>query len=491
MNAGARPLPYLDRMPGGLLVLWFVAVGIGGMAVLIAAVSAATGEAVAAGWHSGFFTLAAVLLLPLPMLTLDQLRAQRSVWLGRVAPLSAWRRALHDHRRTLAVSWLLAALPLLLLRLLARPEGEAWGSSLVAAVWPAALLAGLLGLGLLLAAALAGLLAWPWGLGSAGVLLVLTAPGPAGVPLLALPGIAERMATPATAAWATAATMATLAATAALASTLVHHRLAQAPGRAPLGPGPVQRLARAWAQFTERWRYVDGRANVGVLVAACSQLPNNLSNPNADGHFFQAWGSSVTPLHGLRLALLTAMATLLLRGALLHWRVLLAPGGRFRHGIGVRVVGSTLVSMLAFAALQLAIAALLFTLLPFPPAVPWQRLPALAFSHGLPLLADLTLAVALAAWLRGALGGPWRVIAMLGAAALLLLVIVLFVPPLLGLERAGGTVLWNRGPAHHAAEFALAALCTALAQRAWARADLGDLARRPPLLLADDSNKLY
>lgn len=488
MNGVARPMGYFSRAPGGLLVLWLICVAIGGAAVLVAMVSGATGGTVAAGWHAGFTTLASVLLLPLPFFTLHQLRDQRRVWLGRVTPLAAWQRALQDHRRTLLLSWALAALPLLVLRLLARPADEAWATTAVAALWPAALLAGLIGLGLLLAAALAGLLARPWGLAAGSALVALVVPGADGVPAAALPKLGAHFGQPAADLLFGTALMALLAATAALTSHLLHGRLAQAPDATLLKPDPVQRLTQRWAQFSERWRRVDGRANAGLIVSVGSQLPNNLSNPNADAHFFQAWGSTVTPMHGLRLALLTAIATLLLRGALLHWRVLLAPGGRFRRDIGLRVVGSTLVSLLVYVALYIGIVALVFTLLPFFPAVPWQRLPALAFSHGLPLLADLALAVALAAWLRGLLGGPLRVIAWLCGAALMLVAAVFMLAPLLGVEGAARSVLWTRGPAHHTAELALAALFTALAQRVWARADLGELARRPPPLRRDDVN---
>ena len=470
---------FLDCTPGGLIAFWGLCLAVGGLSVLVAAFTAATDGAVATGWHGGFATLFAVLLLPMPFLTLPQLRAQGHVRLGRVAPRSAWLRELDDHRRMLLLSWALAALPLLLLRLLARPAGETWLATGLTALWPAALLAGLMGMSLLAAAAWAGLMSWPWGLAATVALMGLVVPGADGLPAAAQAALGARFDAP----WATllygSGLLLLLAATAPLASHLVHGRLAQGPAAGDLGPGPVQRLVGRWNRFTERWRYIDGHANAGVIVVLGTQLPTNLANRNADLHFFQAWGSSVGPLHGLRIAVLTLVATLLLRGALLHWRVLLAPGGGFRRNIGLRVVGGTLLSVLAYAALMLAIVALLFTLLPFLPAVPWLRLTALALSHGLPLLADMALAVALAAWLRGVLGGPMRVLAVLGAFALLLVTGIFVAAQLFGVEGASRAVLWSRGPAHHAVEFGLAALFTALARRAWARADLGELARRP------------
>ncbi len=98
-----------------------------------------------------------------------------------------------------------------------------------------------------------------------------------------------------------------------------------------------------------------------------------------------------------------------------------------------------------------------------------------------PLLADLTLAVALAAWLRAALGSLLRVGWACFTAALLRLLAVFAAAPLTGLDtapQAAGTGLWHRGVAHHAITFALAAVFTQLAQRAWLTADLHELARR-------------
>lgn len=89
------------------------------------------------------------------------------------------------------------------------------------------------------------------------------------------------------------------------------------------------------------------------------------------------------------------------------------------------------------------------------------------------------MAIALAAWLRGWLGSPTRVLAALAAFGVLLAAAVLAAAPHWGLEGFPGPSLWVRGPGHLAGQFALAALLTVLAQRAWARADLTELARRP------------
>ena len=173
---------FLDRTPGGLIAFWGLCLAVGGLSALVAAFTTATDGTVATGWHGGFATLFAVLLLPLPFLTLPQLRAQGHVRLGRVAPRSAWLRELDDHRRMLLLNWALAALPLLLLRLLARPAGETWLATGLTALWPAALLAGLMGMSLLAAAAWAGLMSWPWGLAATVALMGLVVPGADGLP---------------------------------------------------------------------------------------------------------------------------------------------------------------------------------------------------------------------------------------------------------------------------------------------------------------------
>lgn len=76
------------------------------------------------------------------------------------------------------------------------------------------------------------------------------------------------------------------------------------------------------------------------------------------------------------------------------------------------------------------------------------------------------------------LGSVKKVIIVLLGASMLLMVALLVVPALLGSEGFWTTVLWTRGPMHHLAELALAAMFTLLAQRAWTRADLGQIARK-------------
>ncbi|RVU47205.1 hypothetical protein [Rubrivivax rivuli] len=477
MSAGAvSKRGFLGRVPSGLLVFWGLCVLLHGVTVLLVMAAAAQGEVVSPGWQTGLTALACVLLMPLPLFTVPQLRAERAVWLGRVAPLPAWQRALHDHRRALLLSWALVALPLALLRVLTRPEAETWGATLLEAAWPAALLAALMGLALAAAAALARLLPAAWGALAGLALLVLVMPEAGGVPRAALPALGLG-------GWLQGyglVLLMLLFATGALTLHTVHQRLQQAPSALPLAPAVLLPWRRRWQAFIERWRLVDGgKAGVGLTIIL-GQLPGNLSNPNPQMHVFQAWGSSITAMHGLRMATLTLLALLLLRGATPHWRLLLAPGGHFRRDLGLRIVGTTLLSMTALLLFVLTVLGLMFTLLPFLPGVPWARLPELTLRYAPPVVADLALAVALAAWLRAALGTQKRAALVIGGAALLWFCARWAWAQTPGPGAAFLAELGTRDGTYLFVQFALAALCTALARRAWRRADLAPLMRRPP-----------
>ena len=483
MSAGAvAKRGFLGRVPAGLLVFWGLCVLLHGVTVLLVMAAAAQGEVVSPGWQAGLTALACVLLMPLPLFTVPQLRAERAVWLGRVAPLPAWQRALQDHRRALLLSWALVAVPLALLRVLTRPEAETWGATLLEAAWPAALLAALMGLALATAAALARLLPAAWGALAGAALLVLLMPEAGGVPRAALPALGLQgesggFGLP---------LLALLLGTGALTLHGVHQRLTQAPSALPLAPAVLLPWRRRWQAFIERWRLVDGGKASVALTVILGQLPGNLSNPNPQMHVFQAWGSSITPMHGLRMATLTLLALLLLRGATPHWRLLLAPGGHFRRDLGLRIVGTTLLSMTALLVFVLAVLGLMFTMLPFLPGVPWARLPELALRYAPPIVADLALAVALATWLRAALGSQQRAGLAIGGAALLGLIILAALAAVLGFGTVFRAELGTRNGTYLIVQLTLAALFSALARRAWRRADLAPLMRRPPARPGDD-----
>lgn len=481
MSAPARRFGFFERAPLGLVVLWVICAGLGGTVLIALLMIGLAMRPLDEGWHTGLNLLATALLLPLPFATLAQLRVQHRVWLGRVAPLALWHRALRDHQRDLLLFWAVIALPLMVLRLLTPGADETWALTVLSALWSAAMLAALLGLALLLAAALQGLLPWPWGLGAGGGLLALQF----GHPELFTEALTlgPQAISPAAALAGGVTSLLLMAGLAAMASRLVHSRLASHELENSNLQGPVLRfkqgLSGVWMRWSEQWRRVDNPAKLGSLpVIVLAQLPSNLSNADSERHFFQSWGSTVTAGHGLRLLVLTLFATSVLRGAISHWRLLLAPGGQLRRHLGPRIVASTLASLLSTITLIALAVTLLFTLLPFVPNPPWRQLPSLAWRYGLPLLADLCLAVALATWLRGMLGSVKKVIIVLLGASMLLMVALLVVPALLGLEGFWTAVLWTRGPMHHMAELALAAMFTLLAQRAWTRADLGQMARK-------------
>lgn len=489
MTANSAQDGFDGRTMPGMAVWWGLIAAVAGVSALAATVAAATGGQIAGGWHTGFLALAGALLLPVPFHVLDRLHAERRVWLGRVAPLANWHAALRRSRRTLLLSWALAAVPLVLLRLLAQPPAEAWAATVLLALFTAALLAAVLGLGLLAAARWEGLLAWPVGVASGVAAIALLAYAGSGEAPEALPAWAAQLGGTLQALLAGVLASLLTAGLAWQAVQLVHGRLDR-PRERPVGlPNPRQRL-HAWRlQWAERWRRVDPAVNIGVFAGVMGQLPANMTRPDADAHFFQAWGSSVSPMHGLRLALFTVVASLLLRGAAPHWRELLAPGSGFRRSVGLRVIGSTLAIVLGQLLFVLAVGAAAVSLVPgldWPGEVSWSRLPGVVASYGVPLLADLVLAVALAAWLRGRLGSLVGTVGVLAALALAWTAAALLAAPLLGIEDFTRRTLWSRGPAHLAGQLALAACFTLLAQRAWARADLGAMARQPRSNPRDD-----
>jgi hypothetical protein len=482
MTANSSQADFDARTMPGVGVWWGLIAAVAGASALAATVAAATGGQIAAGWHAGFLALASALLLPVPFHVLNRLHAERRVWVGRAAPLANWHAALRRSRRTLLLSWATAAVPLVLLRLLAQPPSEAWATAVLMAIFTTALLAAVLGLGLLAAAAWQGLLPWPLGAAAGVAALALLAYGGSGAVPEGLPAWAEQLG-----GTLQALLVGVLASLLAMglawqAVQLVHGKLDR-PRNGPAGlPSPRQRL-QAWRlQWAERWRRVDPAVNIGVLAGVMGQLPANMTNPNADVHYFQAWGSTVSPMHGLRLYLLTLVASLLLRGAAPHWRELLAPGSGFRRSVGLRVIGSTLATVLGQLLLVLAVgvaAVLLVPGLDWPSETSWTRLPGVVASYGVPLLADLVLAVALAAWLRGWLGSLGRVVGVVVGLGAAWVALVVLAAPMLGIEGFARSTLWSRGPGHLAGQLALAACFTLLAQRVWARVDLGAMARRP------------
>jgi hypothetical protein len=467
MSAPAHPTNRFERTPPGLVALWLTALGVLALAALLLSLDRASGSlGFSATLHGWLLTIGAVLLSPVPFFTLDRLQAQRRVWLGRLAPRGVWLALLADHRRDLLASWALVALPLMAWRGIGRPAGEAWAQTALAAGSTATLLAGVLGAALITAAGLSTILATRWAAFGALGMTALLAEG-AGV-AASTPGHGDEAAL-ASAFMVLGGALPLLALRHIEAGLAVWHIT---PEGAPLSWWA--RRAALGARLSERWRLVDRPATKGsLLTVMLTQLPNNLATSNADARFLQAWGSTVTVGHGLRLACMVLVAHFSLRCIDMHWRVHLLPGGSGRRWLGLRIIGSTVMTVLVTLVLLLALTWLGFSLfLPAAITPGWSALPALIAAYTPPLLADLCLAVSLAAWLRarhrpaGQLAWTWAVLVV---SALLIVAV---------LSRVWAwPALWTRGYVHHAIEFTLAAGFAMLANRAWQAVDLGELMR--------------
>lgn len=473
------PAIWPDRVFGWLVISGTLAACISVLSVVVALLSAFAGRPFSMVWVALVFTATSILLAPLPLLTLPALRAEGRVLNARRAPAAVWRHRVARHNGMVGAALLVAALALVLLRLLATPA-----PSVVQALLPGALLCALGGAMVLLSAAAERLLP---PLAGAGLLVALVVAVQHGGSFAALAWTTGAGAMPGQVSAGQALLVCVLGASLLpLSLAAVQRRLIGAVAAQPLAAGPGQagpswprQLADTLRRHFERWRQIDGPAIGGLWVVVLSQLPSNIgtSMSKPDAGFLQPWDSTVTAMHGLRLLLLTALALAALRADGLHWRYLLAPTGRFRRTLGPRIVGSTLLFMALSMALVLCVLALLWMLLPFLPEVPWPRLPGASLAYGVPLLVDLMLATALATWLRGAAGSAGRAFVVLATAVLAFAALSLGFALWPGAVPLHQQVLWTRGWGHMACQLLLALVFTLAAQRAWRRADLAPLAR--------------
>lgn len=454
------PLPLTDQVPAETRDAWCALLWLTSMGLAAALALSLTGQPPPDSWHHGLLLAAALLSLPMPFVLLENLQTQRQVLAARLAPRQAWVSTLQALRRRLWQTWAWAAVPLALLRVLAQPAPE----GLQLALLTAALLAGWLGLVLLLAAALHGLLASGWGM-AIGLLLLAAMLG-----WVPADGFAKLQA----AGWPAWAGLALLL---PLALRRVEQAL-RAPvvtaGRTggPVDPAtPWQRLVRRCEAFDRSWPAWDQPAVRSRWVVILAMLIHSAADV---GHrelsLLQAWNSSVTAWHVLRLALFTGLALMMLRRTDPHWRELLAPRGPDRRLLGWRIIastaGGTLVNLLLAAGLVLLGLQLLGDLR-------WEGLPGRVAAHALPLLVELCFAICLAAWLRGAMGGQMQAVTALAAGATVVFVTLWLIGKGPVFEGGSAAVLWYRGGLHHALTLALAVGFGLLAQRAWARADHG------------------
>jgi hypothetical protein len=444
----------VETMPARVLLLCGVTVLYSVIVVALALLSAATGHGVSDVSLKWTLLLQLSVLLPLPLATMAQLVEMRWVSLSRVWPSSALRQDVRGVCHVLWLAWALVALPALVLALLTL------GSSVTlveAGVGPA-LAALTLAMFALQGAAWQGLIHPAW----------LLAPGPA-IAWLAARG----WDTP----WTDLLAFGPLGMAIGLLSLpgvlmWLQQRLAQP---LQLAAGPTPRTPRQWfaeasGSLGERWHYVDARQGGPTLAIMVPIISLQVAIPN--NVVLVPWGSEVTGWYGLRILLLAAYVTTALRSRDLHWRWLLAPTGAFRHQLGQRIVASTLGSL----AVILCVVGLVELPLMHWIGLSWSDASARVLSYGAPLALDLVLATALAAGVRGL--SPryvWSVLAL--SAGMCAWVLVGW---LAGLSFWPGdnTALWHRDATFAAATLGLAAFFTLLANRIWARADLGQIFRQ-------------
>lgn len=448
----------LNLLPPGMLPAWGVIAALILVVSVLAVLSALTGGDPGTHWRGALLMLQLSATLPLPLALVSALVEARRLTLGRVAPRKALWADLRGSRLALLTGWLLiGAADTALVWLHA---GTAWPPAAV--LLPAAVASLALALMVMQGAAWHGLARALW----------LVAPL-AVVALGAGYGWAELWThLQALGPWWHLALLCSLP----LAWRWLELRLS-APLRIVAGPQPLtprRRLAAATVAITERWRYVDARSQGMVAAIWLPQVLANNAFFGQNSFWSTPWGGGINAWYLPRLMLLALLATLLLRSSQMHWRWLLAPTGAFRRRLGQRIVVATLGLLLAIVVLIVAIAALILLVTGhFNGGKAWD----MALHQGLPLALDILLAVTLATWVRGRV--PSLVVAGLvylglAAAWLMLLWVLGFT-----LQAFEAPALWQRDATHAIASLLLAALFTRLANRAWARADLGTLFREP------------
>lgn len=398
-----------------------------------------------------------------PVQTVQRLQQLWAVSVGRQLPQALLQQALRDHRWVLATTTGLAAVALAsMAAVVALPLGVSSRPALALALAAGAVL--FMAWQLVLAGTLHGVVrlatGWSLALALGGACLAGGIDGqwlraPVALHLSAL------LSLPLACGW-------------------VHHGLSRrGPAHSHGLPAATtwQRLALWRVSLQQRFQKVDAGLQLSVFGGFFYQLPSNMTNAAPDARVLQPWGSSLTWAHGLRLAVLTAAALMLLRVASPHWRYMLAPGGQIlRRRLGWHMFGTTLLAWSGWWLFLLLATALVHAFMNRHSADLFgisQLLPL-----ALPLLSDLLLSTAAAVWLRAAAGTPGRAVGtlcgvtMAGGLAL-------------GLAIAAGVQPWplaplgHRGPSWLAGQAALTAGFLLLAHPAWARVDLhGQLIRR-------------
>lgn len=332
--------------------------------------------------------------------------------------------------------------------------------------WPGALVAGLAVAGLVQAFVWLGVLAW-WGRAHLAWLAGLCA-GMSGLLGIGWDAALERLAQ---APWLALPAVAL----GAWATHHVHRSLwlgvtaaAARPARSPraLANVAIGRIRRGFARVDPGAFPIAGFAS-GLLIVSF------MHEPPRDGVMLQSWASPFDLLGVARLALLAGGMCLYLRTGALHWRLLLAPGGRGQLGLAAdMVLRSWLAALLGLAVLGafgIPIGRLFAGQWAPEGSATLAWLGGLTLRFGPTLLCELLLATAVAAWLR-----PLMTNALAAALACVAVAGIVFAAAglLACSDYAAAMPAWPREAAHHLGVLALAAGFTLLANASWRRADL-------------------
>jgi hypothetical protein len=253
-----------------------------------------------------------------------------------------------------------------------------------------------------------------------------------------------------------------------------------------LAVGPTRaRTPRVWldealAGLKSGFARVDP-VSVPLVGLVPGQMFPSLTSLPRDSLLFVSWGSQFDLSGVARLALLAAGMCLFLRTGALHWRLLLAPGGRSRGGLAWDIVLRSWLAAVVALALIVGISIPLYLLV--STSLGERHLGVLAWlgevtlRFGPTLLCEMLLATALAACVRPLVRGSLAAFLVFLVAAFVAFAATAAAKLLAGIDTLPG---WPRESAHHLGMLALAGAVTWLAGIAWGRADLRQvLAPRP------------
>lgn len=390
--------------------------------------------------------------------------AARHVIMGRVAPVSALRSEETARRCALLLVWAGSSLPV---ALLGWPVGPSQ-------VMPGGWIAGPSLLAVWMALCAIHVAAWHGSLPAVG----LIAPLPL-VTWLALQGWDQVLST-----WRSPGRVVNglLALILPWALSWLGQRL-EVGWRLRVGARPPSirgRVAAFVNRVALRWQYVDAGGGVFVLLF---QLALQL---NGSGIVVLVpSGGRVTVWFGLGIAACALFCAPALTARDLHWRWVLAPKSGFRSGLGHRVVGFTLLRLVgglgAVAAVALPVA--LHAGASPGDVAKWSGRVAL------PMLNDLALGVAIAAFIRGRVSNAatWRGLGIpIGVGLAGTALALLWIGPW-----HGNPVLWLREWPHELGTLGLTAAITQLANRTWAKADLGRILRERDTAIQRNRNSWH